>query len=404
MSRKTLRRSHLRLVPESFEQPLDRSEFREISDGRGSSMRINVFDGFVPGMFLGIGHGEFHTSLSSDSRRSDHIVPVRIGPVPHEFGVNLGSSGLGVFQLLEDDDPPSSGDAEPITVLVEGPTRLLGRVVVRGAQRPHAVEHAGEVPIDALSGSAEGDVGLIQENLLVPRPDAVRSGAAGRGDGETHSLDLERRGEHGAGGRSHGSGDPKGSHLVLPPSSSLDRLDGLDDVGDGRSSLSEDGAHSRIFLVFLRFHPRILDGPSHGDVGVLGVGPHEANVGLGDEFLEVFVGEVGFSADVGFDAQVGPFLVELESGLGFVEGVFDLFEGVPEAGCDAHAGDYDSAIGHGESRGSEGFGLGPSRCKRRNERGSGGADCEYQDGWELHDCVRLEVRWNYYNCCCRFFC
>mmetsp|Transcript_24466 Transcript_24466/g.42857 ORF Transcript_24466/g.42857 Transcript_24466/m.42857 type:complete len:362 (+) Transcript_24466:399-1484(+) len=351
MSRKTLRGPHIGLISLPIEQPLDAPQFCKIPHRRGSSMRINIFHRLLPIMRIGIVHGQFHASFSTHSRRRDHVVPVRIGTVSHELRVNLRAARLGVLELLQDDDPPAAGDAEPVAALVEGPTGLLGRVVVRRGQCAHAVEHAGEVPVDVLARSAECHVGFVEEDLLVSRPDAMRAGTACGRDGEAHALHLECRGQYRADGRSHGPRDAEGTDLVLPSSPVLDGGDGLDNVGDGRSSLPEDGAHPWILLIVLGSHSRISNGILHGNISVLGIGPHETQMGLGNEFLEVGVRQAGSAADVGFDAEVGPFLVEFDARFAVVEGFFDVFEVVSEAGGDAHAGDYDAAVVHEEGGG-----------------------------------------------------
>mmetsp|Transcript_7892 Transcript_7892/g.11868 ORF Transcript_7892/g.11868 Transcript_7892/m.11868 type:complete len:455 (+) Transcript_7892:140-1504(+) len=365
--RQTLRRSDVGVVSLLFEQPLDGPQLGEVAHRRRRTVRIDVFHRLLPVVPVRLVHGELHAPLPPHAAGRDHVVPVRVGAVPDELGVDLRAAGLGVLELLQDDDSPSSGDAESVAVLVEGPGGLLGIVVVGRGERAHAVEHAREVPVDVLAGPAEGHVGLVQEDLLVAGADAMGAGTAGGGNGEAHPLDLECRGEDGRDGGSHRPRDAEGSHLVLPTSAILHGRDGIDDVGDGRSPLSEDGADAWILLVILGGHAGVLHGALHGDVRVLGVGPHEAEVGLGDELLEVCLGHVGSAADVRFDAEVGPFLIEFDADLAVVEGFLDVREGVSEAGRDSHAGDYHASVGEegcgGDRRPRSSRDWGKRRCQ-----------------------------------------
>ena len=52
-----------------------------------------------------------------------------------------------------------------------------------------------------------------------------------------------------------------------------------------------------------------FNGIFHGGVDILGIGAHEVEVGLGNEFLEVSIGEGGSAMDVGFNTKVSPFLM-----------------------------------------------------------------------------------------------
>mmetsp|Transcript_29322 Transcript_29322/g.62315 ORF Transcript_29322/g.62315 Transcript_29322/m.62315 type:complete len:241 (-) Transcript_29322:638-1360(-) len=232
MPRKTLCGPNIGLVSLPLKQPLDGAKFCKIPHRCGSSMCINVFDWLLATMSIRIGHGKFHAHFSPHTRGCHHVIPIRVGSVSHEFCVNLSPARLGVLQLLKDDDSSTAGDAESITVLIKGPTGLLGRVIVRCGQGTHTVKHTGKVPIDILSRTTERHIGLVQQNLLVSRTNTMRSSTARTGDGKTHSLNLECRGQNGTDSRSHGSCDTEWSNLVLPSASVLNCRDSLDNVGN----------------------------------------------------------------------------------------------------------------------------------------------------------------------------
>ena len=77
-----------------------------------------------------------------------------------ELAVDLGATGEGVVELLEDQDPAAAGDDEAVACLVKGARRCGGRVVVLGRQRTHAVEHGGKLEAVMLAGAGHDDVGL----------------------------------------------------------------------------------------------------------------------------------------------------------------------------------------------------------------------------------------------------
>ena len=53
------------------------------------------------------------------------------GTITDQLTVNLGTTCLGMLQFLKDDNSSTSSDTESITVLIKGPTGLLGCFIVR---------------------------------------------------------------------------------------------------------------------------------------------------------------------------------------------------------------------------------------------------------------------------------
>mmetsp|Transcript_28995 Transcript_28995/g.85771 ORF Transcript_28995/g.85771 Transcript_28995/m.85771 type:complete len:439 (+) Transcript_28995:715-2031(+) len=342
MSGEGLGGTNVGLVPLLGEDGLDGAQLLNVPHGGGSPVGVDVLDLSLAPVLVGVGHGELHAVLPAHPGRRDHVVPVGVGGVPDQLGVDLGPAGLGVLELLEDDHAAAARNDEAVPVLIERPAGLLGGVVVPRRQRAHAVEHGREAPPLGLARPAEGEVGLAQLDLLHPGPDAVRPGGARRRDGPGGSLKLEGRGEDGRHGRSHRSGDAERPDLVLPPGrSSLDGRHGLDDVGDGRSALSKYARRPGVLLILLVLQSGVLDRVGHGDVGELGVLAAESQRSLGDEGLEILVGQVRAGVDLRSDALLGGLLAEGDAGLALLEGGRDVLEGVPEAGRDAHAGDHD---------------------------------------------------------------
>ena len=317
-------------------------------------MGVDVLDRLLAAVLVGVLDGKLHAALAADATGGDHVVAVGVGAVSDELGVDLGPPGLGVLELFKDDDAAASGDDEAVAVLVECAGGVEGIVIAGGGEGAHAVEHGGEAPVLGLSGAAEGDVGLAELDLLEAGADAVGAGGAGGGDGPGGALDLEGGGEDGADGGAHGAGDAEGSDLVLPSlAAGVDGLDGLHDVGDAGAALAEDAGDAGVLLVLLGLEAGVFDGVLHGDVGELGVLAHEAEGGLGDELLEVGVGEVRSGTYLRADALLGVLLGKLDARLAVVQRILHVVEGVAQTGGDAHTGN-DHALQAGDLHGKGG--------------------------------------------------
>merc|ERR1719343_1140034 len=250
-----LGRSNVGCVVFGVEQSLDGTQFSNITNRCGSSVGVDVIDGLVFGTIsYGIVQSHLHAGFSTYTGRSDHVVSVRVGGVSDKFGVDLGSTGLGVLEFFEDHHTTTSGNDESVTGFVKGTGRRFGVFVVGSRQSSHTVEHTCEFPVDVLSCTAEGNVGLVQFDLLETSSDAVGSGTAGTTDGKTGSLNLKVGSKDGRAGGSHGTGDTERSNLVLPSLClSLDSVAGFDNIGNGSSSLSDNGGNSLVFLVLFGF-------------------------------------------------------------------------------------------------------------------------------------------------------
>ena len=162
-------------------------------------MRVDVIDLLLAADAVRHVHRHGHTPHPAFARRRDHVVPVGVGAVTDELTwrarrshthvrwrlgslarpvvrtVNLRAALFGVFELLEHDDAAAARDHEPVTRLVEGARRRLGRVVVLGRERAHRVEHRRELPALVLARAREHDILFAQLDLREGR----RAGGVG---------------------------------------------------------------------------------------------------------------------------------------------------------------------------------------------------------------------------------
>mmetsp|Transcript_41389 Transcript_41389/g.99134 ORF Transcript_41389/g.99134 Transcript_41389/m.99134 type:complete len:233 (+) Transcript_41389:516-1214(+) len=224
----------------------------------------------------GIFHSQFHTAFTTDTRRGDHIVSIGVGGVSDEFGIDLCTTLLGMFQFFQDDHTTSTGNDESITGLVEGTGRMFRILVPSSRQGTHTIEHTCELPVNVLTCTTEGDVTLVQLDLFEACTDTVSTCTACTGDRVRRALNFEVCCKDGTACRSHRPCNTEGSDLVLPPlSTGKDGITSLDDVRDRCTTLSDDGSDTWVLLVLFWFQSRILDGSVQGDVGVLCVRSHE---------------------------------------------------------------------------------------------------------------------------------
>mmetsp|Transcript_2565 Transcript_2565/g.3277 ORF Transcript_2565/g.3277 Transcript_2565/m.3277 type:complete len:209 (-) Transcript_2565:661-1287(-) len=196
MSRKTLCRSNIRLVSLLVKKPLNSPKFCKITHRCRSSMCINVFHRLIIRAGRSIRHGQLHASLSTNSRGSNHVIPIRVCCIPNKFRIDLGTTSLGVFKLLKNDNSSTTSNTEPITVLIKGSGCLLGSIIVRSGQGTHTVKHTSKVPIHILTSTTKGNIRLIQQDLFKPSPNTMSPSTTRTRNGKTHPLNLERSRQH----------------------------------------------------------------------------------------------------------------------------------------------------------------------------------------------------------------
>mmetsp|Transcript_24260 Transcript_24260/g.34723 ORF Transcript_24260/g.34723 Transcript_24260/m.34723 type:complete len:247 (+) Transcript_24260:339-1079(+) len=237
MSRKTLCRSNIGLVSLRIEKPLNSPKFCKITHRCRSSMCINVFHRLIIRVVGSIRHRQLHASLSTNSRGSNHVIPIRVCCIPNKFRIDLGTTSLGMFQLLKHHNSSTTGNTEPITVLIKGSRCLLGIIIVRSGQGPHAIKHTSKVPIHILPSTTKGNIRLIQQDLFKPRSNTMSTRTARTRDRKTHPLHLERSRQNSTHSRSHGPRHTERPNLILPPSTILHRLNRLDNIRNTRPTL-----------------------------------------------------------------------------------------------------------------------------------------------------------------------
>ena len=222
-------------------------------------MGVQVVDGAFDG-----GHGLLHAAHGAFAARSNHVVAIGGGAVADDFGVDLGTTRLCVFQLLDHHHAAAAGDDETVTLGVVGAGGLFRGVVVLGGQGAHGIEQHGLAPVLLFTTTGEDNILLAQLDLLHGAADAMGTGGAGGGDGVVDALDLERGSQTGGNGAAHGA-----RHAVWPDllhAFLTQNVDGLHLVQRGGATAAGDQAGARVADLFFG-QASVGDRLLHGQVG-----------------------------------------------------------------------------------------------------------------------------------------
>lgn len=199
------------LVSMAAQHVLDGHGFAEVAQGCTGSVGIDVVDigGIEPGVFEGEVDGL--AGAAAIGAGGGDVEGIPGGAVADEFGVDLGSTFLGVFVFFEDEHAGAFCQDEAVTVFVPGATGFLWGVVAGG--EGHALDKAGETHASHGSfGTASDDhVGFIMLDSTQGAADGVGGGGAGGGDGEVLATQPEVDADLAGSGIDHQLGDNKGT-------------------------------------------------------------------------------------------------------------------------------------------------------------------------------------------------
>src|SRR5215207_4154392 len=177
-----LGRGNGELVRVVAEYLLDRLGLRQIAEGSGRAVSIDVVDLLrrQAGSVEGLSH---HLDDADRLRvRRGHVVGVVRGAVPEDFRVNRRAARLGRVERLEVDDSGALRHDEARAGRVER-TRSLRWIPVRGGEATHRREPREDERVDTgLGASGEDGVGM-----------AVATRTLGMKVGETRSKPRSRR-------------------------------------------------------------------------------------------------------------------------------------------------------------------------------------------------------------------
>ena len=152
----------LRTVAEDF---FDRFALLNVAHGRGSG--VGVHEIHVFGLHASDLEGGAHAFGLAHRIRKHVIACVGVDPVADDFGNDVGTACLGVFEALKRVDAATFGDDDPVTGLVEGAAGFVGIAFV-GAEGALALE-AGEDSerLDTLThATGECEVDLAEAKHL----------------------------------------------------------------------------------------------------------------------------------------------------------------------------------------------------------------------------------------------
>src|SRR5690606_31592586 len=219
-----LRGAHRRDVLAAAEDRLEGQRLVEVVSRRAGAVCVYVADRL--GLEAGRLEGPAHRSRGADSarRRCGDVVSIGAGGVADDLGVDLRAPLLGVFVLLQQEDPGAFTGHEAVATGREGPTGGL-RGVVPGRQRLHDREATDAHGRDRGFGAAgEHHVGLTALDDAVGVTDIARPGRAGRDHAAVGPQQVVVHGdvagrhvgyEHGDEERAHAHGAPLDADLRL---------------------------------------------------------------------------------------------------------------------------------------------------------------------------------------------
>ncbi len=282
-------------------------------------------------------HRHLHATHGAFAARGHHVVTIGGRTVTGDLGIDVGTTGQGVFQLLDHQDATTTGDDETVAIRIIGTGRFFRRVVVFGRQRAHGVKLDGGGPVQLLAATGEDDVLFAELDQFQSVADAVGRGRAGGADGVVDTLDLERRSQASGGGGGHGARHHVGTHALDPfLTGDIARLGGV--LAGGAAGAGHDAGALVGDLIFRQ--AGICDGLLHGEIGVGRSVTHETHDFTVDQFRRI-------EFDVTPDTATQVVLLEL---LGIGDAGFACFQGgqhfflvVADTGDDADTGDHCSS-------------------------------------------------------------
>ena len=246
----------------------DSLQFGDVARGGRGTVDIHIINifGFDAGVLDGVAH-RLHGTLPFGMRGGE-VVSVGRSAAADDLAVDLGTAGLGMFILLEDQGSGAFADHETVAILVERTRSVLGIVVARG-ERLHGVEPADTRLVDRSFGaSGHHHVGLPVADGVERGDHAVVRRCARRHravvgpheavlHGDETGCDV---GDH-AGNKERAK--PRGS-IPCGPAQTL-----IEERFDSSDARTPD--HPHLFLVDgLEVERRILDGLRGRDQGILG--------------------------------------------------------------------------------------------------------------------------------------
>ena len=113
---------------------LDGLGFVDVPQRRGGAVGVQIID--LIGIDTRIAHGVDHGAARAVHAGCCHMACVRAHAVAGQFGVNFGTTGLGVFVLFQHQHTRTFAQYKTIAVLVPG-TRCGRGVVIAGGQSAH---------------------------------------------------------------------------------------------------------------------------------------------------------------------------------------------------------------------------------------------------------------------------
>ncbi|MNS69277.1 hypothetical protein D3C72_1025850 [compost metagenome] len=312
-------------------QGLDGFQLLGITDRGGGAVGVDVIHR------ADVLHRHLHATHRAFTARGDHVVAVGGGTVTGDFGVDVGTAGQGMFQLLDHQDAAATGDDETVAVRIIGTGRLFRGVIVLGGEGAHGIELDGGRPVQLLAAAGEDDVLLAKLDQLQCVTDAVGRGGTGGADGVVDTLDLERGGQAGRGGGGHGARHHVGTHALDPfLTGDVRRLGG---VLAGGAAGADHYAGTLVGDLIL-WQTRVSDSLLHGQIGIGRGVTHETHDFTVDQFRRI---EFDVTPDTAAQVVLFKLLGIGDAGFACFQGGQHLFLVVADTGDDADTGDHCSS-------------------------------------------------------------
>ena len=211
------------------------------------------------------------------------MVGVAGGAVTKDLGVNLRPPGLGVVQLLQQEDARALSHDKAAALRVKGNggpagVHRLGQGL-HGGKAPHGQRRQGR-----LAAAAEARVGIAVPDGAEGVPHGVGAPGAGGNRAGAHSPEARVNGHPPGGHVADACGNEEGRHPVPPPGQPPVVLL-LRDADAANAAGNHDAAAFRVGL----FHPEatVRQGLPGGGQGKLGKAPHALGLHLPKEGVGV---------------------------------------------------------------------------------------------------------------------
>ena len=211
----------------------DRLEFARVAHGCTGAVGVDVVHRLFH-IFQRLPHAT-HRTLAGGR---DHVITIRGGAIPGEFGVDLGAACACVFQLFHHQHAATAGDDKSIARDVVGARRGGRGIVVFGGQGAHGVEHQGHGPVHLFTATGKHHILLAHLDEFSGIADTVGAGGAGGADGVVDALNAEGCREAGRIGARHGACHHIRSDLAH--ALGAQQVHGRDHVGGGGAARADD--------------------------------------------------------------------------------------------------------------------------------------------------------------------